>query len=151
MERDVKFFKPEDFDGINFDNKFNHRFADAANAKIESDGGMVYSSPGTSSWTHVPTMSDTHKAYVVNVRPIENCKHPKEQIMMHNQHTTGQMMFSGYVPGSVEAGVPIEKLPKPDYFCCMYYQCSCGVRVEPDSFKEVDKVFIKETSGVNIK
>ncbi len=64
------------------------------------------------------------------------CEHPTDKIKLINNHVEGKMAFNGYVPGSVEAGIPIEKLPHTDYFCCFSYQCECGAMLEPASFKE---------------
>ena len=57
----------------------------------------------------------THKAILVCIEPIENCKHPWSKI---------------------KAEVPIEKgFFKAKEF--IVYQCECGAKVKPSSFEEV--------------
>lgn len=117
----MKFFKPEDFKYDSFvfgeTNYINIEYAsNRANEKLEREARVVYGviestfnylvtkealGFGTS-----PLKLSTHKALLINIEPIEDCKHPKEKVCIKRNlvsHTS-------------------------------WYECSCGVEVEPTTY-----------------
>lgn len=110
----MKFFKPEDFDGITHEWE-NRKFirveyaVDICNAKLEREGRVVYLTQ-----TNQPTNNmlekqydwHTHKALLINIEPLEKCRHPKEKV-------TKRINWEGI------------------------YECECGQRLKPASFEEV--------------
>jgi len=111
----IEFFKPEDFPKENMGSYgCQVSAAHIANAKLVAHGTIVYSSPGTSSWTQEKTMSDTHKAYLVNIQPIEKpkpCEHPVSQVASYKFDLSVINNDSGF-------------------------KCICGKRVYPVAFSE---------------
>lgn len=121
----MKFFKPEDFD-IEYkeDTLISHKewAANLANAKLEREGKVVYNhhGPSTNFNEHPVWISkgwqdgdSTHKALLICIEPIEQCKHPKEKVSLHcEKYLNGLPMSSEYV-------------------------CQCGATVVADTFKEV--------------
>lgn len=106
----MKFFKPDDFD---FDTL--EQCANFANAKLEREGKTVYTDHITDPfWSDENDKYETHKALLINIEPIEKCEHPKNKIIRR------RVDFS--VINQVATNI--------------IYECECGARVEPESFKE---------------
>lgn len=133
----MKFFRPEDFNGL-----CNYSYpafaADMANAKLEREGKIVYGSPNGRSHTFVPgiiwnthddkTGRDTHKALLINIEPIEVCKHEKEKVGTFIQ----KKVFIDYnnLP-------PIAKRDSQYLGTTQVeYVCQCGKKLIPTSFDE---------------
>lgn len=118
----MKFFKPEDFEDISYkiatlQLAFAAEVAHIANTKLEREGKVVFC--GQNGWANDPKHADkiTHKALLIAIEPIEKCTHPKEKV--------------SEIQDRIPAGRKIELQT--------YYQCECGVRVVPESFREVEK------------
>ena len=114
----MSFFKAEDFIFDNYEINLK-KIADVANAKLEREGKVLYGtipkiSNGRSPEFDGPfqiTDNDhvTHKALLINIEPIEKCKHEKEKI-------------------KEQRGLPFY----PEF------KCECGAKVKPTSFEEVE-------------
>ena len=108
-------FKPEDFKYI-----ASKEIWEFAQAKFDSwlaEQKVVWGS-GRGGWTELPSpmflskdsdlpaaYSPTHKAILVCIEPIEQCKHPKEKVL----HS-------------------ISNIP-------LVFQCECGAKVKPKEFE----------------
>jgi hypothetical protein len=120
----MKFFKPEDFkfsDGppktfqymVN-DSVSIEEAARVANAKLEREGKVVYTNVHKLNLTWYESNSckeDTHKALLINIEPIETCKHPKEKVCS------------------------IRNIMNANEIIC--WKCECGAKVQPKEFEEV--------------
>ncbi len=76
-----KFFKLEDFQGTYDHCQFPvlQKYVDLANAKLEREGKVVYGfNQIPDSWTYNKE-SDTHKALLICIEPIEKCTHPVKE------------------------------------------------------------------------
>lgn len=78
----MSFFKKEDFKGTynNYQNEWLEKMAELANAKLEREGKVVYThstfeKPGYWGPIEQGSFDDTHKALLINIEPIEKCKH----------------------------------------------------------------------------
>jgi len=87
--------------------------AERANAKLIKDGKVVHTAEtdmaGGKVWyqaDQLPHPGPTHKALLINIEKIEKCTHPAEKV--------GGIYQSGGMPE---------------------FQCECGVKVVPESFK----------------
>jgi hypothetical protein len=99
----IKFFKPEDFkcsyefrSGYPIQmNKFEtigglsaEQAAEQANAKLERESRIVIGSPETN-WDEAGNKIETHKALLINIEPIEKCKHNVDDLVYSIQDKTG--------------------------------------------------------------
>lgn len=112
----MTFFKPEDFDiqqGKVYTTE-SHRSAEVANAKLEREGKVVYflNQPDMEWMTYSAHKkflpSAKYKALLINIEPIEKCKHSIEKI---------------------------RRICNPNDYT--EYKCECGANVKPTSFEEV--------------
>lgn len=106
----MSFFKPEDFEGWPHERE---QIANLANAKLEREARNVFlnlSREGILLDITGFNRKQSHKALLINIEPIDKCKHPQEK---------------------VEA-LTLNSQP-------YVYRCKCGVLVEPESFKEIIK------------
>lgn len=116
----MKFFTTEDFHRYwmgKVSTCSSEQAAEAANAKLEREGkvvevqlgfvGQVYNSNLFSSETKV-------KALLINIEPLETCKHPKEKIGVRSLFKIGVADFKD---GN--------------------YECECGAKVKPKEFEEI--------------
>lgn len=111
----MNFFKPEDFDDIPINETWDTSIvANRANAKLEREGTIVYGilshtiDASNTKWDTNKIEVDTHKALLLNVEPIEKCKHDKNKLAfggVHNAEFT--------------------------------FRCDCGAKVKPTAFEEV--------------
>lgn len=84
----MKFFKPEDFGVLYLDGIQRSACAAYANAMLEKEGKVVYCLPGILGspqylWdTEMKQQPKTysHIALLINIEPIEPCKHPSEKV-----------------------------------------------------------------------
>lgn len=120
----MKFFKPEDFpcQGIGFEYE-QTRMAEAANDKLEREGKVVYIRKGNGEydslgWTEHQNVVDNHKALLINIEPIERCKHPAEKVKLYNED--GTCIFETFMGILTQA------------------KCECGAKVKPTQFEEID-------------
>lgn len=117
----MEFFKREDFESYGAGDPRADVFgvmAGLANDKLEREGKVVYGGMNTTSdgktnsepffIMRIDKYYRTHKALLINIEPIESCKHPKEKV-------SGQY--------ADENGV--------------IFKCKCGIRVRPKEFEEV--------------
>ncbi len=108
----LKFFKPEDFH-YQYDHMLTpERASDRANAKLEAEGKVVYNTYADKqleTWQQLnnPEGLFKIKALLINIEPVEECKHPEDKI-------------STYANGIAE------------YLCRL-----CGTRVKPTKFEEI--------------
>lgn len=113
----MKFFKPEDFPyDAHPDEKVDEWAAKHANAKLEREGKVVFGHNQNESgishnWTRIKNEGHNLTALLINIEPIEKCKHPKEKVT--------------YTPYSHQ-----NTLDPNDWA----YVCKCGARVTPSSF-----------------
>lgn len=121
-EVNMDFFKPQDF----FTNELLSPddtviAADIANKKLKRNGRVVYACvpPGERElfWNSQQISKDTHSALLINIEEIPKlpCAHPAKLVRP----------------------IYIKEFGKCKEFS--HYECSCGVVVEPISFKAVDK------------
>jgi len=115
------FFKPEDFIRCYIGTDEQRFAANAANEKLEREGRVVYSklqfpfnSPLFTDWGYA-TINPTHIALLINIRPIEKCKHPKNKITILTE------------------GETIIRLDEKNY---PYFECECGAKLEIGGFVE---------------
>lgn len=136
----MKFFKPEDFilPKENEFGKLEHSIlsiAQIANAKLERGGIELFceSEFDRYDWSGRKDVREKakYKAFLINIEPINKCEHPKEKI---TEVRTG--MEGGLIVGKIENGMPWPGKTELLYGA-RYYQCECGVQVEPESFKEM--------------
>lgn len=110
-----KFFKPEDFEMQKFSPE---QISDFANRKLELSGKVVYDC-GNGLLTHTENYDTIYKpiykAILINIEPIEKCTHPKEKVQTDRVISHDPTLYSNFLT----------------------FFCECGVRVKPDSFKEV--------------
>lgn len=116
-----KFFKPEDFltllthhSSINTEDFA----ATIANEKLEREGVVVYDCGNgltTYDENYDPRYKPAYRALLINIQPIERCKHPKEKVQIDKVISQGITLYGDIL---------------------MFF-CECGVRVEPNSFEEV--------------
>lgn len=124
MSDKVEFFKPEDFYQIDDNRGVTHQFAeiiaDRANAKLERECVRVYGhvpAPGMPQGFSVKTeIPPTHTALLINIQPIEKCKHSKEVIKK-------VICVYEYNDGKEQE---------------LIYKCQCGVKVKPKTFEECE-------------
>lgn len=125
----MNFFKPGCFYHLSLPTEIDQKVRDCANAMLKHDGKVVYGqmhSHDHGSFTTHPNpckeewpLKHTHQALLISIEPIAKCEHPKGKIKV----------ASDCAPSSGKQGC----LPR---FSGEYYQCKCGARVEPESFKE---------------
>lgn len=78
----MKFFKPEDFQLLEGDYyagvslSLAEQMAARANAKLECEGRVVYSGGIAGEYGPFENNSKKYKALIINIEPIEHCKHP---------------------------------------------------------------------------
>ena len=107
----MKFFKPEDFPDTG---AYALEAAHRANAKLERDGKVVYGKRNSNGIVeelgerHLEH-TDTHKALLICIEPIEVCKHPPEKIKHDLRYLPG---WEGFI-------------------------CECGAKVKPVSFEAI--------------
>lgn len=82
--------------------------ADYLNNRLNLEGRIVIGSP-LSNWNECGNRIETHKALLINIEPIENCKHESHKV-----------------------SIEYSKLNKISYYLCG----ECGVEVIPNSFEE---------------
>lgn len=114
----MKFFKPEDFADLST-TAAEEDACEIANAKLESDGKIVYSTasnPLMNSWFSAAgtPQGGTYKALLINIESIQKCEHPKEKVKVIKKET-----------------YPISSHELDGTFSKYIYQCECGARVEP--------------------
>lgn len=117
----MNFFKPKDFELVKI---YPHEealisIANLANAKLERKGKVVYASDlSVVEWySETPEFKPTHKALLINIEPIEKCKHPAEKVKSKSEAIYGAF---------------IGQLIKLD----SWYECECGAKVKPKEFEE---------------
>lgn len=130
----MNFFKPEDFKNpllhkiINWSTAWQE-IADIANAKIETEGMIVYGMGNNGdTWKanplYIDGKKDLYRALLINIKLLEPCKHPKEKVTV--------------MKGGVEGGLIWPPTSKKELLAAyLYYQCECGVKVQPIEFKEI--------------
>lgn len=112
----IKFFNAEDF-AYSFEGRLTSTMArDLANAKLEREGRVVYGGKfclggewSFVSHNNVPPKTNTHKALLINIEPIEQCKHPAQKVI-----------------GMQGPGLIAE------------FKCECGVKVKPKGFEVIE-------------
>lgn len=126
----MDFFKPEDFEGPSALNRWVERdswnyneilkfVCMRANEQLKREGIIVYGELNENGFRHkiseVCYTSSKFKALLINITPVEKCKHLKADI---------DNMSRLYNPRNclVES---------------VEYYCKCGAKVIPESFKEV--------------
>jgi len=110
----MKFFKPSDFAGSGHE-PFAQYAADEANAKLEREGKVVCGYESIKTWDQVkPDYSNTHKALLINIEPIEKCTHPSEKV---GPYTSMDVLNN-----------------KAEH----YFRCECGAKVKPKSYEVVE-------------
>jgi len=121
-------FKPEDFESF-YSSKPNgvkwNELAEFAQSKLDQwlaqHGTAVWGIDGKVDWwTDKICVDDpTHKAILVMIEPIEQCKHPKEKV--HAVVIEGWDKTKNYSSSSISE-----------------YQCECGAKVKPKEFEVVE-------------
>lgn len=116
-----KFFKVEEFAQCFDHSELAQRNCDYANAKLQSEGIIVYGWDTTNPSVDRFYQDRKHpvlgaepriKALLINIEPIEKCKHPPDRVIKENWLPTIQHFHS--------------------------YTCTeCGVKVKPKEFEEV--------------
>lgn len=121
----MSFFRPEDFNWLLEEigsSSLRVSIADMANAKIDKEGIVLYRDmidaakgypwyqPGELSHPH-----PSHKAILINIEPIEKCKHPKEKVK----------------PQIIEDW---DKTKNYSFCSIDTFICECGARVKPSQF-----------------
>lgn len=125
----MKFFKPEDFEGRHHVDAGVSGYvigdgtakvcADLANAKLEREGKVVYSTTNDPWWKPFGFNNQPdNKALLIAIEPIEVCSHPAERIFQQNYAVTGG---EGFQPG-----LNVTRAA---------YLCACGARVKPAKFE----------------
>ena len=121
----MSFFKVEEFAVCSHCPKINEINCDFANQKLLRHAEVVYGFPKdqptvkyyVGRWASVDkgfySLPATHKALIINIEPIEKCKH--EQIKVNPN--------------------PLKKEFTQEDLCL--YECSCGAKVKPIGFEEV--------------
>jgi hypothetical protein len=104
----MKFFKPEDFS--DYGNQWAVEIAALANAKLKQEATVVYGGKGLGQlhFHDFKSYSATQKGLLICIQPTE-CFHPKDKIVQC-----------------------VADNNNADHF-----ECSCGARVVPETFKEL--------------
>ena len=120
-----KFFTPEDFRNEIMPNGWIscNDATKCANAKLEREGikAWIYKSK-IGEILNITSIegyrSDLYadSALLINIEPIEKCKHPKEKVKLSQIFT---------IRNNTQHGGPMEE-----------YKCECGARVQPASFED---------------
>lgn len=116
----MSFFKSEDFEC--HDNDPNS-LAKTSNSKLAREGKVVYAKVVRFDFAQWKVDSEdcTHKALLINIEPLEMCAHPKDKVKSYLNtealYKSGNLDLHAYMN---------------------FYQCECGTRVEPTSFKECE-------------
>lgn len=111
----MKFFDADDFAALG---NIAQAVANSANAKLERDGKVVEVELGFVGQVYNSNLfrSETKaKALLINIEPIETCVHPKEKIKVISkarQDVDGARIST-------------------------WYECECGIEVEPKEFEEI--------------
>lgn len=123
----MKFFKPEDFykDECIHCVEDGFRIAALANAQLEREGKVVYGNE--LHWTLKQYSSDTRKALLINIEPVEKCAHPESKISRASIDWESLRIIK-----DKEAFVRAIQ-----YYCMNDFRCECGARVKPKEFEEV--------------
>lgn len=124
----TKFFKPEDFDGAGI--PCTETAADISNSKLEREGKVVWAYDVEDKnhlwWTNPQDDGiKNYKALLINIEPIEQCKHPAEKV--------SSMVKTVYLSQGLELE-PKDFSENSEPF----YQCECGATVKPGSFVKVE-------------
>lgn len=118
----MKFFKVKDiirlYENMPDDVIWCEYLVDRLNTKLFNSGRVVYGqSTDQRYWTDINDPSTQYvypesdiKALLINIEPIEQCKHPKEKVK--------------YLEAESEKYVS-------------FWFCECGVKVQPKGFEEV--------------
>lgn len=115
------FFKPEDFeDSQGYKSYSSQVMAALANAKLEREGDLIWTDTMGKDhlwWTNPENKTvKNYKALLINIEPIEKCKHPMEKIKFN------YIFDNGYGKGPSDT----------------HLICECGAKVKPTSFEEVE-------------
>lgn len=104
-----RFFKPEEFATCADHPEISEKNCDYANAKLEREGKIVFAPTTGSAWlSHGQYNQVKYKALLINIEPIEKCKHSSDKIRHSQKHLS----------------TPV-------------YTCECGAKVTPKEFEEV--------------
>lgn len=114
------FFTPEDFEDkhnpLSYMNALSDKVASIANAKLLSEGKVMFGVMGESRWhfyssQQIPgkTPQDTHKALLINIEKIEECKHPVQRYEIQKSNV--------------------------QFFC---NNCGVELKLKPDSFEVLE-------------
>lgn len=117
----MKFFEPEDFytKGEDDTRRTPLEACEIANAKLEQKGRIVIGSPETN-WDEGGNKIETHKALLINIEPIEKCKHPRSKVWL-----TDEVIRSDLYPNAKRT----------------VWKCDCSAKVKvPDNmeFEEIE-------------
>lgn len=119
-------FEPSDFLRLYERRPINEFASELANAKLQEwikDAKVVYRQPGFGGHSWQENLHDasnrTHKALLINIEPIEKCKHEASNIVA----------FDHYAINGTYRG------PMRDKSGITYKCCSCGARVTPSGFE----------------
>lgn len=81
----MNFFKPEDFENIIYPpggtwGQLTEAVIKRCNSKLENEGKVVYAENIEPVWNPRPFSGAQQKALLINIEPIEKCKHPKSEV-----------------------------------------------------------------------
>lgn len=106
------FFKPKDFSEIYYGVDFVNEVARVANEKLKRQGKWIYANfGGFLGWNVHKQPNDDTSGFLLFTEKIEQCTHPSHMVTKHTK------------PAGLSSGND-------------WYECICGKRMLPETFRE---------------